>query len=165
MRKVRDHTAASNQFRADPSPKELVLHISLADNLRWSAAPGWLWGHYPAGEHRDLRTAAKLKAMGVQRGWPDLLLFSPSGQLHALELKRIGGRLTVDQEAFATWCAKAGVPHAVVRSLDEAIRCLSGWGALRVKIADVSPPLDDEPCGRWSDLPEHNSPPTGGGDR
>jgi hypothetical protein len=37
---------------------------------------------------RDAATAGKLKAMGLQPGWPDILLVNPSGRLHALELKR-----------------------------------------------------------------------------
>jgi hypothetical protein len=95
--------------------------------------------------------------MGVQRGWPDLLLFSPSGQLHALELKRVGGRLTADQEAFAAWCATADVPHAVVWSVDDAIQHLRRWGALRGGVGTVARwPRQEagEPVGKFSDLPD-----------
>ena len=45
----------------------------------------------------------KLKAMGVQRGWPDFVLFDPTGRLHALELKRQGETLSDGQEAFQEW--------------------------------------------------------------
>jgi hypothetical protein len=118
-------------------PVELCLHLAIADLLRRFIRSEWRWGHYPAGEHRDIRTAAKLRAMGVQRGWPDLMLFDGAGRLHALELKRQGETLTEDQAAFAAWCVGAGVPHAVVRSTDEALRILSAWGALRVQVADM----------------------------
>src|SRR5271156_5557392 len=96
---------------AVPRPKELALHMSVADILRRFARPDWRWSHFPAGEHRDVRTAAKLKAMGVQRGWPDFVLFDPTGRLHALELKREGETLTDDQEDFQTWCIARGVPN------------------------------------------------------
>lgn len=43
------------------------------------------------GEHRDPRTGAKLRAMGVQPGTPDLLLLI-GGQLHA-NISRLGNRL------------------------------------------------------------------------
>jgi hypothetical protein len=38
------------------------------------------------------------------------------------------------QEAFAAWCAEHSIPNAVAYSIDEAIKILSAWGALRVKI-------------------------------
>jgi hypothetical protein len=94
-------------------PKEIETHIAVAGVLRRFARSDWRWGHYPAGEHRDVRTAAKLRAMGTQAGWPDLLLFDPEGRLHALELKRQGNHLTDEQKAFAAWCAEHALPHAV----------------------------------------------------
>jgi hypothetical protein len=119
-------------------PKEIDLHMAVAGLLRRFVQHGWLWGHYPAGEHRDIRTAAKLRAMGTQVGWPDLLLFDPEGRLHALELKRQGGHLSGDQETFRAWCAQHTVPHGVARTTDEAIKILSASGALRIKIGGVS---------------------------
>ena len=119
---------------AVPRPKELALHLAVADVLRRFARADWRWSHFPSGEHRDVRTAAKLKAMGVQRGWPDFTLFDPTGRLHALELKRKGETLTDDQEDFQTWCIARGVPHSVSRSVDEAMMVLDAWGVLHVKI-------------------------------
>ena len=104
--------------------------MAVAGLLRQHVRSGWRWGHYPAGELRDARTAAKLKAMGVQRGWPDVMLFSPRGLLHALELKRLGEDLSEDQEGFQSWAIARGVPHAVVRSVDEALRVLAAWHCL-----------------------------------
>jgi len=109
--------------------------MPVADTLRRFCRPSWKWGHYPAGEHRDVRTAAKLKAMGVQRGWPDIILFDPDGLLHALELKRQGEHLTEEQEAFAAWCAGHGVPHVVAHTLDQVLTAFNEWGCLTIKIA------------------------------
>jgi VRR-NUC domain-containing protein len=117
-----------------PRPLEIALHLAVADVLRRFALPAWRWSHFPSGELRDVRTAAKLKAMGVQRGWPDFVLFDPSGRLHALELKRQGEGLTDDQQDFETWCTARGVPHAVARTSDEAIAALDAWEALRIKV-------------------------------
>jgi hypothetical protein len=113
-----------------PRPKEIGLHMAVAGLLRRFARPDWRWSHFPAGEHRDIRTAAKLKAMGVQRGWPDFVLFDPSGRLHGLELKRQGETLSEDQETFQEWAIGHGVPHSVSRSVDEALTVLDAWGAL-----------------------------------
>ena len=117
-----------------PRPKEIALHMSVAELLRRFARSDWRWSHFPAGEHRDVRTAAKLRAMGVQRGWPDFTLFDPNGRLHAFELKREGETLTDDQEDFQTWCIARGVPHSVSRSVDEALMVLRAWNVLRVTV-------------------------------
>jgi hypothetical protein len=116
---------------AAPRPKEIGLHMAVADLLRRFARPEWRWTHFPAGEHRDVRVAAKLKAMGVQRGWPDFVLLDPSGRLHALELKRRGETLTDDQDTFRAWCAAGGVPHAVAFTFESATENAS---ILRVRL-------------------------------
>ncbi|PZR89499.1 MAG: hypothetical protein DLM68_06035 [Hyphomicrobiales bacterium] len=86
------------------------------------------------GEVRDIRTAAKLKAMGVRRGWPDFILVPPTGQLHCVELKRIGERLSEDQKEFKLFCIRHGIPHSVARTFDEALGALDSWGALTITL-------------------------------
>jgi hypothetical protein len=115
-------------------PKELSLHIGIADYLRAYADPSWRWAHYPAGEERDKRQAAKLKAMGLQRGWPDFLLVAPGGRLHALEAKRRGEDMTDEQEAFAAWCAEQSIPFACTDDLRDAVAVLTQWGAIRTSV-------------------------------
>ena len=117
-----------------PRAKEIELHMAVADVLRRFAKPDWRWSHFPAGEHRDKRTAAKLKAMGTQPGWPDFMLFDPSGRLHALELKRQGEGLSEGQREFKDWCA-GRVPHSVSYSVDDALAVLDAWEVLRIKLA------------------------------
>jgi VRR-NUC domain len=114
--------------------KELELHVGVAGTLRRFVRPGWRWAHIPSGELRDKRTAAKLKAMGVQPDWPDIILVSPTGLLHALELKRVSGSLSDEQEAFADWCRAYGIPHAVARTVDQALAALDAWGCLRIRV-------------------------------
>ena len=116
-------------------PKEVETHIAVADALEAGCVPGWLWSHFPAGEHRDERTGALLKKMGLKRGWPDFILISPAGTTYWLELKRGPARLTRDQEAFAATMQARGVPWAVARSTEEAIRVLRLWGALRLRVS------------------------------
>jgi hypothetical protein len=116
-------------------PYEVETHIGVADALRAGCMPGWLWSHFPSGEHRDERTGALLKRMGLQRGWSDFLLISPTGVHYWLELKRGKASLTRDQEAFAATLQARGVPFAVARSLEDAIRVLRMWGALRLRVA------------------------------
>ncbi|WP_373371520.1 VRR-NUC domain-containing protein [Microvirga sesbaniae] len=126
-----------------PAPKESVLHRAVADHLRTFAHPDWRWSHFPAGEKRDPRTAAKLKAMGVQKGWPDFILFGPGGRLHALELKRRGGVMTDEQKSFAAWCQSQGVPFACLDDLRDVLVALSNWGALKNPLTCFSSPSYD----------------------
>lgn len=121
-----------------PTPREIAIHASIADVLRRFLSPGWQWTHFPAGELREPKTAAKLKRMGLAIGWPDLLLLAPAakglpgGRLHAMEVKRQGEDLSDDQEDFAAWCEAQGVPHAVVCSVAEALPILRAWGCLNL---------------------------------
>lgn len=56
----------------------------------------------PNGGHRNLGTAARLKAEGVKRGVPDLFLSVPRAGYHGMyiEMKYGENKLTKDQEAF-----------------------------------------------------------------
>jgi hypothetical protein len=119
-----------------PRPKEIALHMAVADVLRRFAKPDWRWSHFPAGELRDKRTAGKLKAMGLQPGWPDFIFLSPvAGQFYALELKRMGEDLTDEQKEFRKWCFDNLVPYAVAWSIDDAMAALGWFGVLRIKFA------------------------------
>ncbi len=78
-----------------PLPLEHDEHCIVADWLR--LRPSLLWTTVP-NERKDVRYARKLKRAGVQRGVPDILIFSPPTNLLiprrvgvALELKRADG--------------------------------------------------------------------------
>lgn len=118
-----------------PRPKEIELHMAVADVLRRYAKPDWRWSHFPSGEFRDKRTGAKLKAMGLQPGWPDFVLLDLTGRMYALELKRVGEKLTDEQEDFQAWCDDHIVPYAVARTTEAALKVLIRWGAIRIKLA------------------------------
>jgi hypothetical protein len=121
-----------------PHEPESKLHIATADTLRKHCRPEWLWSHFPSGEARNIRTGAKLKKMGLKRGWPDFVLVGPGGQLHGLELKRRDGELTEAQEDFAEKAQAIGVPYAVARTVDEMLAVLQGWGCLSIRIRSAA---------------------------
>jgi hypothetical protein len=117
-------------------PKESLLQCAVAYLLRRHALPEWRWTHFPAGERRDVITGARLKRMGLQRGFPDIQLISPAGLFHGLELKRAGESLTDDQADFQLWCIRSGVPFSVCRTTEEAFAVLDAWQCLRrIKIS------------------------------
>jgi hypothetical protein len=128
------------RLRKAPStrPKEIALHMLVAALLRDHARPDWLWTHIANGEVRDPRTAGKLKQMGLQPGWPDFVLVPPRGQLHCLELKRLGESLSDAQEDFRFWCIRNSVPHVTAYSMREVLVAFDVWDCLSIKIAGGS---------------------------
>jgi VRR-NUC domain-containing protein len=125
----------TKRVRKPPAAKEIAIHCMVADVLRRWLSPGWRFNHIASGEYRLPATAARLKKMGVQPGWADLILINSAGQAFFLELKRRGGHLSEAQEQFAQWCGEHSIPFAWADSLDEALAVLRRWGALRVEIA------------------------------
>jgi hypothetical protein len=116
-----------------PTPKEVTgLHIPIVAFLDRHIADNWEFTHPATGEHRDIRTAAKLKAMGARAGWPDLVLVSPAAIFHGLEFKRQkSGRLSDVQEGFHARAKARGWPIETVDTIEAAIAVLSRWGCLR----------------------------------
>lgn len=117
--------------RPPPAP-EFNIQCMVADDLEKFGARGWIYTHIPSGGLRDIRTAARLKRMGVVKGFPDLVLWDSDGRSYFLELKRKGGRLSEHQKAIQAWCQdRPLVRHAVAYSYQEARAQLVEWGALR----------------------------------
>jgi hypothetical protein len=136
--------------RCGPVPKELSLHMPVAKLLREHCKLDWQWAHYPSGElrgiyagddehgkkiyQRDIRTATKLKQMGLKRGRPEFELNSPDrGLPHYLELKRLGCGLTDDQQEFRDWCLDHHVPHEVAWTWEKVLLVFEQWGCLRIE--------------------------------
>lgn len=118
-----------------PPAPEFAVHCMIADTLRASISPGWLWFHVGNGELRNKATAGKLKRMGVKPGVSDFLLVAPTGgRLHALELKAKGRKPTEEQMAFICAVLDAGGKASWVDTFEAAISQLQGWGAVRVRL-------------------------------
>jgi hypothetical protein len=114
-------------------PREIKLHMDVAKILRDHALPEWLWWHTPNGELRDIRTASKLRQMGVRAGIADFTLVSPHGSVRFLELKREGQKLSDAQEDFRIHCIRHGIAHAIAYDFDQALIALDDWKCLRIK--------------------------------
>ena len=123
--------------------KEATFHIQLVSTLRWCLRPDVIFRHYPAGEHRDPRTAAKLKAMGVLPGSADLEFFYRNAAgtpcLLFLELKLPGRKCSEAQIVFALAVKLLGAEYEVACSIDEAIGVIGKRGLIRSNV---------EVCGR-----------------
>lgn len=81
--------------------------------------------------------ALKMKKMGTSKGFPDLLLMLPitgitgevdAYQLAAIEMKRKkGGVVSPEQKEWLEMMELAGIPCAVCRGADEAIKQVESW--------------------------------------
>jgi hypothetical protein len=127
-----------------PAPAEHVWQITLVGILDVGLAQGWQYSAFPAGEIRDLHVAAKLKAMGLKPGWPDLIFVNPDGIFHGLELKsraayrRRDNGLSDAQRSFRDHAMACSWQWAVAGDLDDALAVLRSWGALRSKEGRVT---------------------------
>lgn len=107
--------------------EEDTLHIHAVHFLK-IVCPHVLAWHSANGGSRDVREAAKLKAMGVRPGVADLALVGDEGRLHFIEFKALKGRQSPAQKQFQDDCAKRNIPYAIVRSLNEFEATLRRWG-------------------------------------
>lgn len=90
-------------------------------HLAYPQYRGGLFFAVPNGGHRNIQTAARLKAEGVTAGVSDLMLLISRHNYHALciEVKTIVGRQSENQKAWEAKVRAQGFYYAIVRSLDD----------------------------------------------
>lgn len=76
--------------------------------------------HSPNGGMRNVIEAARFKAMGTRRGFPDLILLYPSKGFHALciEMKTEKGRQQPSQKLFQRAVEEMGYKYIICRSFE-----------------------------------------------
>lgn len=100
-----------------------ALNIDTYADLKWLA-------HVPNGGWRDKREAAKLKAMGVKRGFPDLNLLVKRGKYSGLliELKKLkGGVVSNEQNEWIDFLKSQGYAAYVCYGWEEAVDCIKWY--------------------------------------
>lgn len=99
--------------------------------LNSSAHPELKWLHHsPNGGSRNKREGAKFKAMGVKRGFPDLVLLLPRRQYAGLliELKKVkGGVVSSEQQDWLDHLNKLGYYATICKGWLEAVSCLQWY--------------------------------------
>jgi len=86
--------------------------------------------HIPNGGFRNKSEAARFKAEGVRKGFPDIILPVARQGYHslAIELKRRqGGRLTTEQRYWLNNLTRQGWYARVCNGADEAIRVIDWY--------------------------------------
>ena len=125
-----------------PEPSETQIHIAVVEHCRRLIKPDVLFFHCPNGEHRNKRTAAKLKAMGVRPGVADLVFIRRAPwsldclpEVLFLEMKRRGGKQSDTQRSFEVDAKMIGAQYRVADSVEAAVAILEhgGWILQRAK--------------------------------
>lgn len=84
----------------------------------------------PNGGQRNAIVGAKLKATGVKKGVPDLLLPIPNKTHHGLfiELKRVkGGNVSPEQKTWLAKLSEQGYMAVVCKGFDEAKKVIEQY--------------------------------------
>jgi hypothetical protein len=119
---------------------EEQLHRAVVQLLGIYEARGLLsYCHVPNGERRDPVTGARLKAMGVRAGVPDLLLWS-YGSHFQIELKAGQRRPSAAQDLWRGMMATHDCDVHVCRSIDEVEAALRAEGVPAVGKIDGKAP-------------------------
>lgn len=94
--------------------------------------------HPANGGGRSRIEAALFQGLGVRAGVPDLVITwadkiggEPVSRVAYMEVKAPAGTLTASQNEWRAWCLARRIPHAVARSLDDAIAAVRAWGLVR----------------------------------
>jgi hypothetical protein len=110
---------------------EAPIHRSILNWLQL-VLPGALVAHVPnevdASGTSVARAVAKSKSLGMVRGFPDLVVFLPDGEVVMFEVKSATGRVSTAQAAVHDRLAGLGHRTGVVRSIDDAKSALARWG-------------------------------------
>jgi hypothetical protein len=96
---------------------------------RYLNSLGVLWCHSPNGGSRNVIEASKLKAMGVKRGVPDVLIFETNKQYNgmAIELKAKKNKATPEQLEWIEQLTKRGWYCIVSNDLDQVIKEIDNY--------------------------------------
>jgi hypothetical protein len=117
---VRAHKLGCQFAAARRKRPEQKLQIQVADFLRVALRPPTIWTAFPAGGGGRVR-GALLKAMGLQAGWPDILILHPEDNytfVLGIELKAAKGTLSPSQKEIRTAFKSAGAVCVMCRDLD-----------------------------------------------
>jgi len=112
-------------------PLEFHDQIAVAQYLRLRY-PDALWSATAGGLRTSYSQAKRMKAMGLRRGVPDLLIFEPRGRYHglAIEMKReSGGVLSAEQKWWIDELNKRGYKAVICRGYADAISQIDDYFA------------------------------------
>lgn len=97
------------------------LHKSVAEFLRHALPHNIVWSTIShGGFHLPKHVGARLKALGLRAGIPDLMFIHPvTGVAHFIELKAPGGAISPEQRGVHAALLNSHSPVTVARSINQ----------------------------------------------
>lgn len=128
---------------------ERSLQTRVATMLSWMLPPEVPWSsiahgvYIPGDENVAKRIGARLKASGLHRGWPDLILLW-RGQSAFIEMKSKSGSLSPEQREVHAKIKLAGGVVRVCKSEDEVVAFLADLGIeMRARLSPAERAMAD----------------------
>lgn len=109
---------------------EAALHKAVAQYLSVALKLPTIWTTIPSGGGGKVR-GAQLKAMGLHKGWPDIIIIAKRGAESVtigIELKTDKGRQSTAQKLVQQQFADAGAWLSVCRSAADVEKVIDEWG-------------------------------------
>lgn len=111
-----------------PRVTERSIQIAIKNRL---ILHGIVCVHVPNAGKRSVMGGRIAKAEGLFPGFPDLILLRRDGLVGFMEVKAADGSLQANQRDCIAMLERMGQRVAVVRSQDEALAVVRGWGWVR----------------------------------
>lgn len=127
---------AEKPRRAKPSNIEEQIQ---AECVRWMILNyhnKLIFHHSPNEAKRSEVMGARLKAMGMRPGWPDLEILLPKGRVVFFEFKTKSGRQSMSQKETQLLLESIGHKYFIIRSVEEFIKVVEPIIAVHYGIKD-----------------------------
>lgn len=96
---------------------EQDLQMAVAQFLRVALKPPVIWSAFPAGGGGAIRGAI-LRGMGLQAGWPDVLVMAPGPIVVGIELKAGKGKQSEQQIRIQNGFVDCNASYAIARTVN-----------------------------------------------
>lgn len=110
--------------RARSTNEEEHIQVECVRWLQYYGHGEIVYHHSPNEAKRSNVMGARLKAMGMMPGWPDLEIILPGGQVLFFEFKTRKGRQSASQKECQLQLEKLGCRYYLCRSVDEFIQTI-----------------------------------------
>jgi hypothetical protein len=130
---VKIRKSAARPFNLPHNPRESEFHASVAELLDWILVPPAMFTTFPAGWGKLTKaTAGRLKASGMKKGMPDILVFGRHHMIAnrtytnviGIELKVGVNAVNSAQRTMHAKLQAVGIRVYVARSIDDVVAAL-----------------------------------------
>jgi hypothetical protein len=108
--------------------EELNIQIAVINHLKLQY-PKALYCASAGGMRTSMGTAKKMKASGYVKGFPDIFIYEPIGDIHgmAIEMKTRKGKPTKEQKEWQIKLEERGYLSYICNGFDEAKEIIDYW--------------------------------------